>query len=229
MPKKILLVDDDPTLVEGLSYSLKREGYEVAVAADGLRALECVREEQPDLVILDIMLPQLDGFEVCRILRAAGAKVPILMLTAKTEEVDKVVGLELGADDYLTKPFSLRELVARIRALLRRAQRLKEAAQEEVFHYGDLGINVSSRTVRRGNSLLELSPKEFDLLVFLIKNRGQVFSRDALLERVWGHDWVGDPRTVDVHIRWLREKIESDPANPRRILTVRGVGYKFEG
>jgi len=229
LPKKILLVDDDPTLVEGLSYSLKREGYEVAVAADGLRALECVREEQPDLVILDIMLPQLDGFEVCRILRAAGAKVPILMLTAKTEEVDKVVGLELGADDYLTKPFGLRELVARIRALLRRAQMLKEAAQEEVFHYGDLEINVSSRTVRRGDSLLELSPKEFDLLVFLIKNRGQVFSRDALLERVWGHDWVGDPRTVDVHIRWLREKIELDPANPRRILTVRGVGYKFEG
>ena len=229
MPKKILLVDDDPALVEGLSYSLKREGYEVAVAADGLRALECVREEQPDLVILDIMLPQLDGFEVCRILRAAGAKVPILMLTAKAEEVDKVVGLELGADDYLTKPFSLRELVARIRALLRRAQMLKEAAQEEVFHYGDLEINVSSRTVRRGDSLLELSPKEFDLLVFLAKNQGQVFSRDALLERVWGHDWVGDPRTVDVHIRWLREKIELDPANPRRILTVRGVGYKFEG
>jgi len=229
LPKKILLVDDDPTLVEGLSYSLKREGYEVAVAADGLRALECVREEQPDLVILDIMLPQLDGFEVCRILRAAGAKVPILMLTAKTEEVDKVVGLELGADDYLTKPFGLRELVARIRALLRRAQMVKEAAQEEVLHCGDLEINVSSRTVRRGDSLLELSPKEFDLLVFLIKNRGQVFSRDALLERVWGHDWVGDPRTVDVHIRWLREKIELDPANPRRILTVRGVGYKFEG
>ena len=229
MPKKILLVDDDPTLVEGLSYSLKREGYEVAVAADGLRALECVREEQPDLVILDIMLPQLDGFEVCRILRAAGSKVPILMLTAKTEEVDKVVGLELGADDYLTKPFGLRELVARIRALLRRAQMVKEAAQDEVLHCGDLEINVSSRTVRRGNSLLELSPKEFDLLVFLAKNRGQVFSRDALLERVWGHDWVGDPRTVDVHIRWLREKIELDPANPRRILTVRGVGYKFEG
>ena len=229
MPKKILLVDDDPTLVEGLSYSLKREGYEVAVAADGLRALECVREEQPDLVILDIMLPQLDGFEVCRILRAAGAKVPILMLTAKTEEVDKVVGLELGADDYLTKPFGLRELVARIRALLRRAQMLKEAAQDEVLHYGDLEINISSRTVRRGDLLLELSPKEFDLLAFLAKNRGQVFSRDALLERVWGHDWVGDPRTVDVHIRWLREKIELDPANPRRILTVRGVGYKFEG
>ena len=229
MPKKILLVDDDPTLVEGLSYSLKREGYEVAVAADGLRALECVREEQPDLVILDIMLPQLDGFEVCRILRAAGSKVPILMLTAKTEEVDKVVGLELGADDYLTKPFGLRELMARIRALLRRAQMLKEAAQEEVLHCGDLEINVSSRTVRRGDSLLELSPKEFDLLAFLAKNRGQVFSRDALLERVWGHDWVGDPRTVDVHIRWLREKIELDPANPRRILTVRGVGYKFEG
>lgn len=229
MPKKILLVDDDPALVEGLSYSLKREGYEVAVAADGLRALECVREEQPDLVILDIMLPQLDGFEVCRILRAAGAKVPILMLTAKTEEVDKVVGLELGADDYLTKPFGLRELVARIRALLRRAQRLKEAAQDEVLHYGDLEINVSSRTVRRGNSLLELSPKEFDLLAFLVKNRGQVFSRDALLERVWEHNWVGDPRTVDVHIRRLREKVELDPANPRRILTVRGVGYKFEG
>ncbi|RLC70614.1 MAG: DNA-binding response regulator [Chloroflexi bacterium] len=229
MPKKILLVDDDPTLVEGLSYSLKREGYEVAVAADGLRALECVREEQPDLVILDIMLPQLDGFEVCRILRAAGAKVPILMLTAKTEEVGKAVGLELGADDYFTKPFGLRELVARIRALLRRAQMVKEAAQDEVLHCGDLEINVSSRTVRRGDSLLELSPKEFDLLAFLAKNRGQVFSRDALLERVWGHDWIGDPRTVDVHIRWLREKIELDPANPRRILTVRGVGYKFEG
>jgi len=229
LPKKILLVDDDPTLVEGLSYSLKREGYEVAVAADGLRALECVREEQPDLVILDIMLPQLDGFEVCRILRAAGAKVPILMLTAKTEEVGKAVGLELGADDYFTKPFGLRELVARIRALLRRAQMVKEAAQDEVLHCGDLEINVSSRTVRRGDSLLELSPKEFDLLAFLAKNRGQVFSRDALLERVWGHDWIGDPRTVDVHIRWLREKIELDPANPRRILTVRGVGYKFEG
>lgn len=230
MPKReILLVEDDAVLMEGLKYSLGKEGYEVSIAADGFQALELVRKKLPSLIILDIMLPQLDGFEVCRTLRQEGLKVPILVLTAKTEEVDKVVGLELGADDYITKPFSLRELLARIRALLRRIEMLKEEKAEEVLYFGDLEINLTSRTAKQSGSPLKLSFREFELLSFLAKNRRRAVPRDILLEKVWGWDWIGDPRTVDVHIRWLREKIEPDSSNPQRIVTVRGVGYKFEG
>ncbi|MBE9501825.1 MAG: response regulator transcription factor [Dehalococcoidia bacterium] len=229
---KILIVEDDRTLLEGLKYSLTREGYRVSTATDGVQALELAREEKPDLIILDIMLPELDGLEVCRILRKEGMAIPILMLTAKVEEIDRVVGLELGADDYITKPFSLRELLARIRASLRRVEMTQWEVSQQApprLRFGDLEIDLPRHQVTLGDSVLSLSRKEFELLAFLAKNRGLVISRDTLLEKIWGYEYEGDTRTVDVHIRWLREKIESDSANPRRILTVRGVGYKFEG
>jgi len=229
---KILIVEDDRTLLEGLKYSLSREGYTVSTATDGVEALEVAREERPDLIVLDIMLPKLDGLEVCRILRKEGMAIPILMLTAKVEEIDRVVGLELGADDYITKPFSLRELLARIRASLRRVEMMQREVSEQPspkLRLGDLEVDLSRHQVTLSDSILSLSPKEFELLAYLVRNRGLVISRDTLLERIWGYEYEGDTRTVDVHIRWLREKIESDPTNPRRILTVRGVGYKFEG
>jgi len=231
---KILIVEDDKTLLDVLKYNLLKEGYGVVTATDGVQALEVAQREKPNFIVLDIMLPKLDGFEVCRILRKE-MTVPILMLTAKTEEIDKVVGLELGADDYLTKPFSLRELLARIRAMLRRVEMTKQEAlskQEAVppaVRIANLEIDFARHQVLRNGLALNLSPKEFELLAFLVRNRGQVFSRDHLLERVWGYDYVGDTRTVDVHIRWLRQKIEDDPSHPRRLLAVRGVGYKFEG
>jgi two-component system OmpR family response regulator len=230
---KILVVEDDKTLLDALRYNLSKEGYTIVAATEGVQAIEVARSEKPDLIILDIMLPKLDGFEVCRILRKE-MTVPILMLTAKVEEVDKVVGLEIGADDYMTKPFSLRELLARVKAMLRRMEMMQlEVSTEEVvppaIKAGDLEIDLASHRVSLGGSVLDLSPKEFELLAFLARRRGRVFSRDSLLENVWGYDYEGDTRTVDVHIRWLREKIEDDPAKPRRILTVRGVGYKFEG
>lgn len=231
---KVLIVEDDRTLLDVLRYNLTKEGYGIVTAVDGVQGLEVARSEIPDLIILDIMLPKLDGFEVCRILRKEFT-VPILMLTAKGEEVDKVVGLELGADDYITKPFSLRELLARIRAMLRRVEMMKQEALSEVetvppsIKVGNLEVNFARYQVFRGGSVVDLSPKEFELLAFLIRNRGQVFSRDRLLERVWGYDYAGDTRTVDVHIRWLRQKIEQNPSQPHHILTVRGVGYKFSG
>ena len=231
---KILVVEDDKTLLDVLKYNLSKEGYGVATAVDGVQALEVARAEKPDLVILDIMLPKLDGFEVCRILRKE-MTVPILMLTAKTEEIDKVVGLELGTDDYLTKPFSLRELLARIRAMLRRVEMMKQEAlskEESVppaIKIANLEIDFARHQVSRGGLALDLSPREFELLAFVVRNRGQVFSRDHLLERVWSYDYAGNTRTVDVHIRWLRQKIEDDPSHPRHLLAVRGVGYKFEG
>jgi two-component system OmpR family response regulator len=230
---KILIVEDDKTLLDALRYNLSKEGYGIVAATEGVQAIEVARSEKPDLIILDIMLPKLDGFEVCRILRKE-MTVPILMLTAKVEEVDKVVGLEIGADDYMTKPFSLRELLARVKAMLRRMEMMQlEASTEEAvpaaIKAGDLEIDLASHCVSLGGSVLDLSPKEFELLAFLARHRGRVFSRDSLLEKVWGYDYQGDTRTVDVHIRWLREKIEDDPAKPRRILTVRSVGYKFEG
>jgi two-component system OmpR family response regulator len=229
----ILIVEDDETLLDVLSYNLSKEGYTIVAATEGVQAIEVARSEKPDLIILDIMLPKLDGFEVCRILRKE-MTVPILMLTAKVEEVDKVVGLEIGADDYMTKPFSLRELLARVKAMLRRMEMIQQEASTEeavpsTLKAGDLEIDSASHRVSLGGSVLDLSPKEFELLAFLARHRGRVFSRDSLLEKVWGYDYEGDTRTVDVHIRWLREKIEDDPAKPRRILTVRGVGYKFEG
>ena len=232
---KILIVEDDRTLLDVLKYNLTKEGYNVMTAVDGVEALEVARSEKPDVIILDIMLPKLDGLEVCRILRHE-MTVPILMLTAKTEEIDKVVGLEMGADDYMTKPFSVRELLARIRAMLRRSEMmkqeissLKDITEPSVVKAGDLEVDPVRHQVSLGGSVLDLSPKEFDLLSFLAANRGRVFSRDYLLERVWGYDYAGDTRTVDVHIRWLRQKIEADPAHPRYLMTVRGVGYKFEG
>jgi DNA-binding response OmpR family regulator len=240
MEDKVLIVEDEPTLLETLEYNLARQGYQVYVAADGLAALDIAREQRPDVVILDVMLPGIDGFEVCRILRRE-MNVPILMLTARADEVDKIVGLEVGADDYLTKPFSMRELLARVKALLRRVRLIREelAAEDDKEHAvqtrgdalisGDLTIDLARREVMRQGEPLRLKPKEYELLVCLVRNQGIVLSRDLILERVWGWDYDGGTRTVDVHVRWLREKIEPEPANPDRIVTVRGIGYRFEG
>jgi DNA-binding response OmpR family regulator len=230
----ILVVEDDLTLLETLEYNLAAEGYAIVTATDGLTALEVARDEQPGLVLLDLMLPKLDGFEVCRILRQE-MSVPILMLTARADEVDRVVGLEMGADDYLTKPFSMRELVARVKALLRRVRLIREELAEEQAKAGsqqlvfeDLVIDLDRRDVLVRGESVRLKPQEYELLLFLARHPGMALSRDLLLERVWGWDYGGGSRTVDVHVRWLREKIEDDPANPKRIITVRGVGYCFE-
>ncbi len=230
MNRTILIIEDDRNLVDALRYNLVKEGYDVVSAADGSQALEAASTSSPDLIILDIMLPKLSGLEVCRILRKE-MTVPILMLTAKTEEVDKIVGLEVGADDYLTKPFSMRELIARVRAMLRRVDMVKPAPPDDTaqIKVNDLNIDSARRQVIIDNRILDLTPKEFDLLAFLARNRGLVFSREQLLEKVWGYDYAGDTRTVDVHIRWLRKKVEADPAKPKRIITIRSVGYKLEG
>jgi len=225
---KILIVEDDRNLLDTLKYNLRKEGYDVVTAVDGAEALDIARREKPDLIILDIMLPKVSGFEVCRILRKEMI-VPILMLTAKVEEVDKVVGLEIGADDYMTKPFSMRELLARVRAMLRRTKMIEVQPEEPLLKVGDIEIDIARHRALKGAKTLELTPKEFDLLAFLAKNKGFVFSRDQLLEKVWGYDFAGDTRTVDVHIRWLRQKIETDPNNPKHLITVRGTGYKLEG
>jgi len=225
--KTILVVEDEPTLVSTLRYSLEREGYRVVSAEDGEQAVAVAREERPDLILLDLMLPKLDGLGVCRILRRE-MQVPILILTAKDEEVDKVVGLELGADDYVTKPFGMRELLARVRALLRRSDGTAKT-DRQVLAAGDVRIDVSARKASVGGDDIVLKPREYDLLAFLIKNRGQAFTRDQILNQVWGYDFAGDTRTVDVHVRWLREKIEREPSKPTRLITVRGTGYRFDG
>jgi DNA-binding response OmpR family regulator len=226
----ILVVDDEPSLLDTIAYNLRREGHRVVTAADGEAALDAARE-RPDAVVLDLMLPKLDGIEVCRRLRQHSA-VPILMLTARTDEVDRVVGLEVGADDYLTKPFSMRELVARVKALLRRRELLAAELAEkstagERLESGDLVLDSAQHRAARAGEPLALTPREFDVLAFLMRHRGQVFSAEHLLERVWGYDRAVDARTVPVHIRNLREKIEDDPSRPQRIETVRGVGYRF--
>jgi DNA-binding response OmpR family regulator len=233
--KKVLVVEDDLTLMDTLDYNLSRQGYDVFTAADGRAALEMARQKKPDLIVLDIMLPGLDGFEVCRILRQE-MTVPILMLTARVDEVDKVVGLEVGADDYLTKPFSMRELLARVKALLRRVRLIREelAAHDDIpvdkkLIFGNLTIDPNRHEALIDGKPIPLKPKEYDLLVFLTRHRGMALSRDLILERVWGWNYDGVSRNVDVHVRWLRKKIEPDPANPIRIVTVRGVGYCFEG
>jgi two-component system OmpR family response regulator len=227
---KILIVEDDRNLLDTLKYNLRREGYDVVSAVDGVEALDVGRREKPDLIILDLMLPKMSGFEVCRILRKEMI-VPILMLTAKADETDKIVGLEIGADDYMTKPFSLRELLARVRAMLRRAKMAEEKpeAEEPVLKVGDIEVDVARHRASKAGTALELTPKEFELLTFLARNKGLVFSRDQLLEKVWGYDFAGDTRTVDVHIRWIRQKIETDPNSPKHLMTVRGIGYKLEG
>jgi len=223
---RVLIVEDDSNLLEALKYNIRKEGHEPLTAVDGAEALEIARRDKPALIVLDVMLPTMSGFEVCRILRTE-MSVPIIMLTARDDEVDKVAGLDLGADDYVTKPFSMRELMARIRAMLRRAETAAPSS-ETLLRFGNMEVDVARHRVSKSGSILELTPKEFDLLVFLAKNKGLVFSRDQLLERVWGYDFAGDTRTVDVHVRWLREKIEDNPVEPKHLITVRGVGYKLE-
>ncbi len=224
MARSILVVDDERTLRETLAESLEEEGYVVFQAADGREAVEAFRRHHPDLILLDLMLPQLSGVEVCRIIRAESG-VPILMLTAKSAEIDKVVGLELGADDYVTKPFSFRELLARVRALLRRSEAQSLVAEPETIDLGAVKVDLAGRRLLRDGETLPVKPKAFDLLVFLLRNAGHVFTRDQLLERVWGYDYAGETRTVDVHVHWLRAQIEPDPAEPVYLETVRGVGY----
>lgn len=230
MPDKVLIVEDDANLLDTIKYNLRKEGYDVLSAADGEAALKTARKDKPELLILDIMLPKLNGFEVCRILRKE-MTVPILMLTAKADETDKIVGLEIGADDYMTKPFSMRELMARVRAMLRRVKMTEHPAVEgaSTIKIGDIEVDIARHKASFAGSILELSPKEFDLLAFLARNTGLVFSREQLLEKVWGYDFAGDTRTVDVHISWLRQKIEADVAHPKYLITVRGTGYKMEG
>jgi len=231
---KILIVDDDKNLLDVLKYNLVNDGFSVITAEDGIHAIEIARKEKPSLILLDIMLPGLDGLEVCRILRKEMA-VPILILTAKSEEIDKVVGLELGADDYITKPFSIRELMARVRAMFRRSQwtegqiSVSEPANQSVLKAADLEVDLIGHKVFHQGSAVKLSPKEFDLLAFLMNHLGQVFNREQLVEKVWGFDYGGTARTVDVHIRSLRRKIENNPVKPEHLITIHGFGYKFEG
>jgi two-component system OmpR family response regulator len=227
---KVMIVEDDRNLLATLEYNLQKEGYKIITAVDGIVAVETARRIKPELIILDVMLPQMNGFEVCRILRK-DMTVPILMLTAKAEETDKIVGLEIGADDYMTKPFSMRELLARVHAMLRRVKMTEPvpAYEKAIIGVDDLEIDLARHRVKLRGETLELTPKEFELLAFLARNRGFVFSRERLLEKVWGYDYAGGTRTVDVHIRWLRQKIETDPQNPRYLITVRGTGYKLEG
>jgi two-component system, OmpR family, response regulator len=229
---KILVVEDDNTLRETLQYNLEKEGYTVSLARDGGEALNQARAGKPDLMLLDLMLPVMDGLEVCRVLRSE-MQLPVIMLTAKTEEVDKVVGLELGADDYVTKPFSMRELHARIKAVLRRVgeKKLSEATVEaggEIIKAGNFEVDTSRHSVYKGGNPVELNPKEFELLAYLMANKGQVMSREQILHKVWGYEYIGNDRTVDVHMRWLRQKLEADAENPQHLMTVRGYGYKFQ-
>jgi two-component system alkaline phosphatase synthesis response regulator PhoP len=227
MSPRILVVDDEEAIVKLVSYNLQKEGFDTLAAVDGREAWEIIRQEKPDLIVLDIMMPEMDGFALCRLLRQEKILTPILMLTAKDEEIDKVLGLELGADDYLTKPFSPRELVARVKAILRRTDQRKPS-EEGPLTFGDMVIYPGKYEVQRGGKDVELTPREFELLLFLCRNAGLVLSREHILERVWDYDYYGDTRVVDVHIRHLREKIEIDPGSPVYIKTVRGVGYKFQ-
>ena len=226
--RTVLVVEDDDSLQEVLTYNLKKKGYRVLQAFDGDDALELARERKPDVIVLDIMLPGLDGLEVCRIVRREMA-TPILILTARDQELDKVGGLELGADDYMTKPFSIRELMARVGALIRRREMdVGPPEDAKSINVGGLTLNLEARTARNFGKSLDLRPKEYDLLAFLAGHPGRAFTRNDLLDEVWGTEFFGDPRTVDVHIRWLREKIEKEPGSPRHIITIRGTGYRFE-
>jgi DNA-binding response OmpR family regulator len=227
--QKVLVVEDEETLLFTLKHNLKREGYQVLTAARGDDGLRIAREQRPDLIVLDLMLPGIDGMQVCRALRR-DTDVPIIMVTALGGEGDRVAGLDSGADDYVAKPFGMRELMARIRALLRRsAPRAQPDQGPTLVVSGDIEIDRERREARRGGRTLRLKPREFDLLLFFAQHRGRVLSREQILDEVWGFDFYGGPRTVDVHVRWLRQKIEADPANPERLRTVRGSGYVFEG
>lgn len=224
--KTILLVEDDDTLRKTLAYNLSKEDYTVIQTGDGAEALTLARDNTPDLIVLDVMLPSLDGLTICRMIRKE-SDVPIIMLTARGSEVDRIVGFEIGADDYIVKPFSLGEFLARVRAMLRRAPTSRAVIDK--LEAGDLALDLIARRATQDGVELKMTHKEFDLLATLMRNKGAVLSRDLLLEHVWGYDYSGQTKTVDVHVRWLREKIEADPSHPQRIVTVRGVGYRFEG
>jgi two-component system alkaline phosphatase synthesis response regulator PhoP len=225
--EKILIIDDELNIVELLRYNLEANGYKVSFSLNGRDGLNSAVEKKPDLILLDIMLPEMDGFDVCKEIkkRKETESIPIIMLTAKSEEFDKILGLELGADDYITKPFSVRELLARIKAVLRR--NVKEE-QEQVLKFGELIIYLDKHEVVKTGEKIELTLKEFELLRLLVVNKGKVLTRDFLLDKVWGYEYYGETRTVDVHVRHLRQKIEDDDRNPRYIETVRGIGYKFK-
>ncbi|MCL6643454.1 MAG: response regulator transcription factor [Dehalococcoidia bacterium] len=226
---KVLVVEDEESLLFTLAHNLKREGYQVLTAARGDDGLRLAREKQPDLIVLDVMLPGIDGIQVCRMLRR-DSDVPIIMLTALGGEGDRVAGLDTGADDYMAKPFGMRELMARVRALLRRSgPRAQPDLGPSVIVSGDLALDRERREVMRNGRVLRMKPKEFELLLFFAQHPGKVFTREQILDEVWGYDFYGGPRTVDVHVRWLRQKIEDDPANPARLRTIRGSGYLFEG
>ena len=226
MAKRILLVDDEPLIIKGLKYTLEQEGYEPLAAYDGEEALEVFFANTVDLVLLDVMLPKLDGIQVCQRIRES-SNVPIIMLTAKGEDMDKILGLEYGADDYMTKPFNILEVKARIKTILRRASQPVAAEKKKIIRVRDLEVNIVNRSVTLGGKEVRLTAKEFDLLQLFINNRGKVFSREAMLETVWKYDYMGDARTVDVHIRRLREKIERNTSQPEFIFTKWGVGYYF--
>ena len=226
MAKRILLVDDEPLILKGLRFTLEQEGYEILTAADGEEALQVFFDEPVDLVLLDVMLPKLDGIQVCQRIRES-SNVPILMLTAKGEDMDKILGLEYGADDYMTKPFNILEVKARIKTVLRRAAQPAANEEKKIIRVHDMEVNIVNRSVTLGGKEIRLTAKEFDLLQLFITNRGKVFSRETMLETVWKYDYMGDARTVDVHIRRLREKIERNTAQPEFIFTKWGVGYYF--
>jgi DNA-binding response OmpR family regulator len=235
MADKVLIVEDEVGLQESLSYNLKREGYLVEIAGDGAKAVEIARSWRPDLILLDIMLPIMDGFEVCKILRAE-TDIPILFLSAKSDEIDRVVGLEIGADDYIVKPFSMRELLVRVKARLKTYHQLHElkgkdetGGPADKLVFNNLTVDLARHEAILDGTPLPLKPKEFELLAYLVENRGRALTRELILDKVWGWDFVGESRTVDVHIRWLRSKIEKNPEEPTRIVTVRGAGYRFEG
>lgn len=224
--EKILVVDDEPHIVQLITFNLEKNGYKVISANNGVDGLKLAKSELPQLVLLDLMLPELDGYDVCREIRRDNniSSMPVIMITAKSEELDKVLGLELGADDYITKPFSVRELVARVKAVLRRT---KIEYNDKMYKFSDILIDFQKHEVIKANKKVELTLKEFELLEVLIKNKGRVMTRDFLLDKIWGYEYIGETRTVDVHIRHLRQKIEEDDKNPKFIETIRGIGYRF--
>tara|TARA_B100001123_G_C15344728_1_gene1036487 strand:+ start:1134 stop:1832 length:699 start_codon:yes stop_codon:yes gene_type:complete len=225
----VLIIEDEENISEAIQYNLRQNGYQVLAAEDGLKGLGIIENNQVDLLILDIMLPGMDGLDVCKEIRKT-SNMPIIMLTAKIEEYNKVVGLELGADDYVTKPFSMSELLARVKSLLRRSNMnsTSDNEQSNILESGDLLVDLNKHTATIEKTPLDLRPKQFDLLTFFLRNKGKALSRDQILENLWGYDYIGDVRTVDVHVRWLREIIEKDSRKPNRIITVRGFGYRFD-
>ena len=226
--EKILIIEDEENILEAVKYTLTLEGYDVFTSVDGEDGLENAQEIKPDLVLLDVMLPKMDGFEVCRILRK-DLEMPVFMISAKAEEIDRVVGLEMGADDYITKPFSMRELVVRVRNSLRRAALNPQVDELEILKFGELEIHLTSHMAIVSGEEVSMKPKEFDLLYLLASHKGRAFTRDQILQRLWDDEYIGDVRTVDVHVRWIREKIEVNPSRPEKLVTIRGVGYRFDG